>query len=132
MKITADTNLILRDALNDDPRQARLARKTLDEAELVAIPISVVCEFVWVLRRAYKKKPAEVALAIRFLLNSANIAMDRAAAEAGLATLEAGGDFADGAIAYEGAWLGAEEFVSFDKDAVDLLKSHGVRARLLA
>lgn len=28
------------------------------------------------------------------------------AAEAGLALLEAGGDFADGVIAYEGSWLG--------------------------
>ena len=31
--------------------------------------------------------------------------------------LNDGGDFADGVIAYEGHWLGAETFVSFDKDA---------------
>jgi hypothetical protein len=31
--------------------------------------------------------------------------------------LDAGGDFADGVIAYEGKWLGAETFVSFDKKA---------------
>jgi len=40
--------------------------------------------------------------------------VNRPAAEAGLALLEAGGDFADGVIAHEGRWLGAEAFVSFD------------------
>ena len=43
----------------------------------------------------------------------------------------AGGDFADAVIAYEGNWLGAEEFVSFDSKAVSLLESQGSRARLL-
>jgi predicted nucleic-acid-binding protein len=49
-----------------------------------------------------------------------------------LAVLDKGGDFADGAIAYEGRWLGGEEFVSFDKEAVSLLQSQGKRARLLS
>jgi predicted nucleic-acid-binding protein len=48
-----------------------------------------------------------------------------------LALLDAGGDFADGVIAYEGKWLGAETFVSFDKKAVEMLRSQGVAARLL-
>ncbi len=43
--------------------------------------------------------------------------------------LDAGGDFADGAIAYEGRWLGAETFVSFDKEAVKMLREQGVIAR---
>jgi len=41
--------------------------------------------------------------------------MNRPAVEAGLAMLEAGGDFADGIMAYEGRWLGGETFVSFNK-----------------
>ena len=45
--------------------------------------------------------------------------------------LEAGGDFADGVIAYEGNWLGGEVFVSFDKRAVALLTVQGRPARLL-
>jgi len=49
-----------------------------------------------------------------------------------LSTLEAGGDFADGAVAQEGLQLGADEFVSFDKKAVSILQSQGKRARLLA
>jgi predicted nucleic-acid-binding protein len=43
-----------------------------------------------------------------------------------------GGDFADGLIAYEGEWLGAETFVSFDSRAVALLSKQGYRAKLLA
>ena len=48
-----------------------------------------------------------------------------------MSLLEAGGDFADGVIAYEGNWLGAETFVSFDKKAVALLGTLGQSARLL-
>ena len=132
MKITADTNVLLRDALQDDPHQARQAAQVLQGANFVAIPIPVLCEFVWVLQRTYKQPVPEIANAIRRLFRSTNVAMDRPAVEAGLALLEAGGDFADGVIAHEGNWLGAEEFVSFDKDAVKLLKSKGVRARLLS
>ena len=130
MKITADTNLLLRDALQDEPRQARLAAKILQGAELVAVPVPMLCEFVWVLRRGYKKPAAEIADAIHRLMRSANVVMNRPAVEAGLAVMDAGGDFADGAIAFEGDWLGAEEFLSFDKDAVLLLRSQGKRARV--
>jgi len=65
-------------------------------------------------------------------MDSSNVVVNRPAVEAGLTVLDMGGDFADGAIAYEGHWLGAEEFVSFDKQALSLLKSQGKRARLLA
>jgi predicted nucleic-acid-binding protein len=132
MRIAADTNILLRDALHDDPLQARIAAKVLESAELVAIPVAVFCEFVWVLRQGYKKPAAEIADAIRRLLRSVSVVTNRPAVEAGLALLDMGGDFADGAIAYEGEWLGAAEFVSFDKQAVSLLKSQGKRARLLA
>ena len=46
--------------------------------------------------------------------------------------LDAGGDFADGVIAYEGNWLGADTFVSFDKKAVKLMTAQGKPARLLS
>lgn len=132
MKIVADTNVLLRDALRDDPIQARIAGKTLQNAELVAIPVPVLCEFVWVLRQGYKKRAAEIAASIRDLIDSKNVVTNRVAVDAGLEFLDNGGDFADGAIAYEGAWMGAEEFVSFDAKAVQLLNVQGKRARLLS
>ena len=131
MKITADTNVLVRAAVQDEPQQARRAAKVLQEADLVAVPIPVFCEFVWVLRQGYKKSVSDVSDAIRRLMKSAHVIMNRPAVEAGLSALDAGGDFADGVIAYEGNWLGAEEFVSFDSKAVSMLKSQGSRARLL-
>ena len=104
----------------------------LQSAELVAIPVAVLCEFVWVLRQGYKRPAAEVALSIRALIDSENVVTNRLAVEAGLEFLNKDGDFADGAIAYEGEWLGAEEFVSFDKQAVSIIQSQGKRARLLS
>ncbi len=132
MKIAADSNVLLRDALQDDLHQSPIASRTLQNAELVIVPTPALCEFVWVMQRIYKRSAAEIALSIRLLMNGNNVEMDRPAIEAGLEILDKGGDFADGAIAYEGAWLGAEEFVSFDKQAVKLLKAQGRRARLLS
>ena len=39
MKITADTNVLIRAAVQDEPRQARKAAQALQEADLVAVPI---------------------------------------------------------------------------------------------
>jgi predicted nucleic-acid-binding protein len=132
MKITADTNVLVRALTGDDDRQSKIAQNELRKADVVALAIPTLCELVWVLSQGYKISSSDVADAIRRLMNGANVAVNRPAAEAGLATLNAGGDFADGVIAYEGHWLGAETFVSFDKKAVKLMDSQGVAARLLA
>jgi len=50
---------------------------------------------------------------------------------AGLAQLDRGSDFADGVIAAEGELLGGTEFVSFDQQAIQLLKAQKRKARLL-
>lgn len=131
VKITADTNVLIRAAVQDDAHQARQAAHLLQKADLIAVPIPVLCEFVWVLRRGYKKSASDVADAIQRLTNSSNVVTNRPAMERGLSALNAGGDFADGIIAYEGEWLGAEEFVSFDSKAVSILDSQGTRSRLL-
>src|ERR1700756_2099781 len=131
MKVTADTNVLIRAAVQDDLHQARRAAKILAEADLVAVPVPVLCEFVWVLRRGYRKSAIDVSDAIRRLMRSPNVEMNRTAVEAGLAALDGGGDFADGVIAHEGEWLGAEEFVSFDSKAVFFLQNQGRRAPLL-
>lgn len=130
MKVAVDTNVLVRAVVRDDARQARAAVKLLMEAERVAVALPCLCEFVWVLRRVYGFSTTDVASAIRALLDAANTETNRPAAEAGLAVLEAGGDFADGVIAFEGRWLGGETFVSFDKNAVALIKAQGQHARL--
>jgi predicted nucleic-acid-binding protein len=132
MKITADTNILVRTVVRDDEKQARMAMKLLKEAELIAVPAPVLCEFVWVLSRLYRFNHEEIVAALDALLEAANVVVDRPAVDAGLAVLKVGGDFADGLIAYEGEWLGAETFVSFDSRAVALLSKQGYRAKLLA
>jgi predicted nucleic-acid-binding protein len=132
MRITADTNVLVRAVTEDHENQSRAAQTALKKAELVAIPIPALCELVWVLSQGYKIPPADIAETIRRLIDGANVAVNRPAAEAGLALLDAGGDFADGVIAYEGNWLGADAFVSFDKKAVKLIGAQGGSARILA
>lgn len=131
MKITADTNLLLRLATEDDPAQARMADAVTERAELVAVPTPALCELVWVLRRGYRRTDGQIAQALRRLLASPKIRTDRVSAEAGLAALDAGGDFADGCIAAEGRRLGGTVFTSFDRQAVALVKAAGSEAQLL-
>ncbi|MBB3594778.1 putative nucleic-acid-binding protein [Rhizobium sp. BK529] len=131
MKIAVDTNVLVRAVLQDDPEQGQAAAKLLEEATLIAVSLPTLCELVWILRHGAKLSTDDVAQTIRDLLATANVSMDRPAVEAGLAVLEAGGDFADGVIAHEGAWLGGEIFVSFDRNAVELLNLQGRQTLLV-
>lgn len=131
MKVTVDTNVLVRAAVRDDLAQANIAAKVLSEATLIAVALPCLCEFVWILLRVYSFQPSDAATAIRALVAASNVELNRPAVEAGLSVLEAGGDFADGVIAYEGSWLGGETFVSFDKKAVALLMQQGQSASLL-
>lgn len=132
MNISVDTNVLVRAILADDPAQGRTARRVLKEATSIAIPLPCLCELVWILRRGAKLATVDIGATIRALLDTGNVAMNRPAVEAGLRLLEAGGDFADGVIAYEGRWLGGETFVSFDRKAVMLLSRQGEAVQLLS
>jgi len=132
MKISVDTNVLARAVLQDDAKQGRAAGKLLKEASLIAVSLPCLCELVWILRRGAKLPKEDIAVTIRDLLDAGNVVMNRPAVEAGLAILEAGGDFADGIIAYEGNWLGGETFVSFDQQAVELVTQQGQAAQLVS
>lgn len=131
MKVTLDTNVLLRLATRDDPAQAATALRVLQGASLIAVPTPALCEFVWVLLRGYRYSDAQAVHAVRSLLKVQQVVVNTPAVLAGLAVLEAGGDFADGVIAFEGELLGGQEFVSFDPQAVKLLKAHKRKVRLL-
>ena len=128
MRITADTNILLRVILNDEPVQAAEARALLEKASLIAIPIPVLCELVWTMRRFQRRSPDEIARAIEALLDVATVVTDRPAVEAGLSILRAGGDFADGTIAWQGAAMGGEILASFDRQGVRLVNASGLAA----
>lgn len=130
MKVTPDTNVLVRVLVRDDAEQSKLAEALLKKADLIAVSIPALCELAWVLSRGYKTSAENIAASIRHLINASNVVVNRPLAEAGLAVLDAGGDFADGVIAHEGSWLGADTFVSFDKQAVRLIEASGGSARL--
>ena len=132
MRITADTNVLVRAAVADDPQQARLAADVLRDAEIVAVTLPALCELIWVLGRGYKREAREIIEAVRRLVESATVRVDRPAVDAGLAVLAAGGDFADGVIAFEGRRLGGMVFTSFDRTATELIAATGGEAHLLS
>lgn len=131
MKITADTNVLVRALVQDDPGQARAASALLEQAELVAVPLAVLCELVWVLRRVYRFGASDCIDAIEALLASASVQIDRPAVRAGLQLLAAGGDFSDGVIAYGGRQLGGDQLATFDQEAARLLAAAGEPVHLL-
>ena len=128
MRITADTNVLVRTIVRDDEAQAVAARALLLQATVIAVPIPVLCECAWVLRRGYGHGANDVAAAIQAIVEIDTVVTDVPAAEAGLTALRAGGDFADGAIASQGERLGGAVFASFDRSAVATLRQHGASA----
>jgi len=131
MKIVADTNVLLRFVLGDDPKQYKQALEAIEKSEVIVVSNQALCELIWVLRSRYGVLRANIAAMISQLLETKNIVVDSEAVSAGLAAMQSGADFADGVIAYEGAWLGGETFVSFDKKAVSALQRQGRKAKLL-
>jgi predicted nucleic-acid-binding protein len=129
MKITADTNLLVRMTTNDDKTQARTAFRILTSAECVYVTLPSIVEFVWVLESIYAFSRQQVLDAVRTLIDSDNVATDITAVEVGLHIHMAGGDFADGVIASAGASMGADTFVSFDRRAVNRIARIGIPAR---
>jgi predicted nucleic-acid-binding protein len=132
MKITVDTNILVRAVVRDDEKQAEAAAKLLKEAEVIAVSLPCLCEFVWVLRRVYGFAQQDISFALDALLDAGNVTVNRPAVDAGMAIFNAGGDFADGLIHFEGSWLGGETFVSFDKKAVYLITQQGGQAMMPA
>jgi predicted nucleic-acid-binding protein len=128
VKITADTNILLRVILNDEPVQSGLARALLERASVIAVPVPVFCELTGTMRRLYKRPPDEVADAIDAILQVEAVVTDRPAVEAGLTVLRAGGDFADGTIAWLGAAMGGNTLATFDRDGIRVLESCGLAA----
>ena len=106
MKVTADTNVLVRAVVRDDLKQAKAAARLLTSAELVAVTLPCLCGFVWVLLRVYQFTSADAAASMRAKIAVSTVQVNRPAVEAGLQMLGAGGDFADGAIASEGHLAG--------------------------
>ena len=132
MSLTVDANVLVRIIVEDNAEEALAARTLVADAQSVIVPLVALCETLWVLKSIYKLRQPERVSVVKELLRTRKIVLDRPAVEAGLVVLEAGGDFADGVIAFDGARLGGETFVTFDRRAADLLRKSGHDCRLLA
>jgi hypothetical protein len=107
VKITVDSNVLVRSAVRDDVTQANAADEVLNAASLIAVPLACLCEFVWVLRRVQRFSPADIAVAIRALLATSNVVTNRPAVDSGLAVLEVRGDL----LISPGGWIQLRRFI---------------------
>jgi predicted nucleic-acid-binding protein len=131
VKVTVDTNALVRAIVREHKMQSRAAIRVLREADVIAVPLLVFCEPVWVLRRVSGIAEPDIATTVEALVQAANVTVNRVAVEEGLELRRAGGDFADGLIAVEGQQRGGDTFVSIDKQAASLIAGKGQPARLL-
>jgi len=131
MKIIADTNVLLRFVVDDDPVQYKLALEIMERAEAVVVTNVALCETARFLRSRYGVSRENIVAAIARIRETKNIVLNSAAVDAGLSMLRTGADFADGVIAHEGRWLGGETFVSFNKKAVTAIAKLGQKTKFL-
>ncbi len=68
----------------DDERQGRKAQRVIESAEVISVSIIVLCEVVWVLRRAYRYSSEDVANVTAGLFQSRNVQVELPADETGL------------------------------------------------
>jgi len=116
--IVADTNLWARALLNDDASQARKARKALAEARSaggVFVPLIVLAELAWVLRRRWERDRVLSTIEGLLVTRGVNVESPTLALSALIATREGQGGFAAHLIAEVGFANGAREVITFDE-----------------
>ncbi len=119
--IGLDTNVLVRYLTQDDPAQSRRANALVADAvsagERLYVSAVVLCELVWVLRRAYGFDRGEVAQALTQVLATAQFEFEsKDSLIAALAAYAAGeADFADHVIGQQGVEAGCLHTVTFDR-----------------
>ena len=123
MRVALDTNVLVRYLVWDDTTQSNRAASLIETAETLVISTIVLCETVWVLRRAYKFQASEILWVLRDLTTMPSVEMDRPLVEAGLDMLTKGGDFADGVILAEAKRANVDFLASYDEKLASLSNS---------
>ena len=113
MRIAVDTNVLVRYLTWDDEEQATEAARAIEGADAIVVPTIVLCELVWVLKRAYRYGGPEIIDILRRLVAVRALELERPAAEAGIAMLVHGGDFADGVVRHEADRAKCDPLVTF-------------------
>ena len=121
VRIAVDTNVLVRYLTWDDEAQAIEAANAIEGADAMVVPTIVLCELVWVLKRAYRYACPEIIHILRRLVAIRAVDIERPAAEAGIAMLARGGDFADGVVWHDANRTRCDRIVTFDEGFVWLL-----------
>ncbi len=107
-----DTNILTRYFRQDERRQSPAALRVM-AGHAVFCPQTVVLEFEWVMRHAFRHAPTDIARCLTTLLNLPNIIIeDEQQVIDALRGYERGMDFADGL--HLAASHGCEDLVTFD------------------
>jgi predicted nucleic-acid-binding protein len=121
VRIAVDTNVLIRYLTWDDEEQAIEAADAIEGADAIVVPTIVLCELVWVLKRAYRYASPEIIDILRRLVAIRAVEIERPAADAGVAMLVRGGDFADGVVRHEADRSRCDRIVTFDQGFARLL-----------
>jgi predicted nucleic-acid-binding protein len=119
--IALDTNVLVRLLTRDDEAQARRAKDAFDrhadEDGGLFVADIVLVELCWVLARGYGLARADIARAVRALLDNASVALESPkAVRAALSAFEAGhADFPDCLIVAKAGEAGCRSILSFDR-----------------
>ncbi len=118
--VAVDTNVFLRLVLDDDPEHTERARNLVAGTPCF-VPLTVILESEWILRRVYRYSKSATTRAFERLTNIENITVERLEAVHHALTLtEQGVDFADAlhlASSTQCEWL-----ATFDKSFVKSAK----------
>jgi len=121
VRVAVDTNVLVRYLTWDDESQAVEAANAIEGADAIVVPTIVLCELVWVLKRAYRFAGPEIVGILRRLVATRAVEIERPAAEAGIAMLARGGDFANGVVRHEADRAKCDRLVTFDQGFARLL-----------
>lgn len=117
-----DTNVLVRLATNDDPRQAARARELIVTEGQAFVNRATVLEFVWVLQYVYEYPRAQIVRGLERLLNLEKVIVeDRPVVEVATDLFGQGADFADALFAESNVDKGCTTTRTFDKTAAKQL-----------
>ncbi len=118
--VALDTNVLVRLVLNDDPTQTARARG-LVLTTLCFVPLTVLLETEWVLRRVYRHSNSEIIAIFERFADMENVEIERfEAVEKAINLCKNGADFADAlhlACSRDCQWL-----ATFDQTFVRAVK----------
>ncbi len=109
----ADTNIVVRLIIGDDPAQRQVAERLVIDG--VFVPVTVLLETEWVLRSRYRLPRDLIATSLGDLLDAPGIHLtDEPQMRWAIARYAAGADFAD--MIHLCVSHGRDAFVTFDTD----------------